>query len=151
MAIETSKITYGGDMMLFIGGEPMAFSSAAKLDVSLSTRDIGSKDSGFWEEKAAGKMSWSASSDALMCDSDITGTTKTYSDLYTAMLTRVPLTIVFATAAGTAPSWTISAVAGKSKFTGTGFITSLSMNAGDGDNGTYSVSFEGTGALELVA
>lgn len=47
MAIETNKITYGGDMMLFIEGEPMAFSSAAKLDVSLATRDIGSKDSGY--------------------------------------------------------------------------------------------------------
>ena len=57
MAIETNKINYGGDIMLFIEGEPMAFSSAAKLDISLATRDIGSKDSGYWEEKAASKMS----------------------------------------------------------------------------------------------
>lgn len=146
---ETSKITYGGDMMLFIEGSPIAFSSAAKLDISLKTRDIGSKDSGFWDEKAAGKMSWTASSDSLMSDT-LTGNSNTYSELYTAMLTRVPVTIVFATAAGTAPDFTVSAVAGKTKFTGSGFITSLSMNAPDGDNASYSVSFEGTGALVMA-
>jgi len=150
MAVETSKITYGGDMMLFVATKPVAFSSAAKLDISLKTRDIGSKDSGHWDEKAAGKMSWTASSDALMCD-DLTGTgNSTYSDLFTAMETRTPLAIVFATAAGTAPDFTISAVAGKSKFTGSGFITSLSMNAPDNESATYSISFEGTGALVMA-
>lgn len=150
MAIETNKINYGGDIMLFIDGEPMAFSNSAKLDISLTTRDIGSKDSGYWEEKAAGKMSWTASSDALMADSSLVGTTKTYNELFTAMATRQPIDVVFATAAGTAPSWTISAVAGKTKFTGEGFITSLSMNAPDGENASYSISIEGTGALVMA-
>ena len=86
-----------------------------------------------------------------MADSNIVSTSNTYSDLYTAMLTRVPLTLVFATATGTSPDFTASAVAGKTKFTGSGFITSLSMNAPDGDNASYSVSFEGTGALVMVA
>jgi hypothetical protein len=95
-------------------------------------------------------MSWTASSDALMCD-DLTGTgNSTYTDLYTAMETRTPLTLVFASTAGTAPDYTVSAVVGKSKFTGSGFITSLSMNASDGDNATYSISFEGTGALVMA-
>jgi len=85
-----------------------------------------------------------------MCD-DLTGTgNSTYSDLFTAMETRTPLAIVFATAAGTAPDFTISAVAGKSKFTGSGFITSLSMNAPDNESATYSISFEGTGALVMA-
>ena len=96
-------------------------------------------------------MSWTMSTDALMSDSNIVTTAHSYSDLYTAMLTRVPLTLVFATATGTTPDFTASAVAGKTKFTGSGFITSLSMNAADGDNATYSVSFEGTGALVMVA
>ena len=47
MAIETSKIQYGCDVMLFMAGLSVAFSNAAKLDISLKTRDIGSKDSGF--------------------------------------------------------------------------------------------------------
>ena len=85
-----------------------------------------------------------------MADTSLVGTTNTYSELFTAMSTRTPIDVVFATAAGTAPSWTISAVVGKTKFTGTGFITSLSMNAPDGDNATYSVSIEGTGALVMA-
>ncbi len=85
-----------------------------------------------------------------MCD-DLTGTgNSTYSDLFTAMETRTPIAIVFAATAGTAPDFTVSAVVGKTKFTGSGFITSLSMNAPDGDNATYSISFEGTGALVMA-
>lgn len=94
-------------------------------------------------------MSWSASSDALMCDA-LTGNSNTYADLFTAMTGRTPVDIVFATVAGTAPEYTVSAVVGKTKFSGTGFITSLSMNAPDGDNATYSISFEGTGALVMA-
>lgn len=151
MPIETNKIQYGGDVMVFMGGTPIAFSNSAKLDISLKTRDIGSKDSGYWDEKAAGKMSWTMSSEALMADSNLTSTSNTYSDMFTAMLTRTPLTLVFATATGTSPDWTASSATGKTKFTGSGFITSLSMNASDGDNATYSISFEGTGALVMVA
>lgn len=150
MATETSKIQYGGDIMLFIEDAPLAFSTSAKLDISLKTRDIGSKDSGNWDEKAAAKMSWTASTDALMTDSGLVGTTNTIDELYTAMIARTAVDVVFATATGTSPSWTPSAVAGKKKFTGTGFITSLSLNAADGDNATYSVSIEGTGALVMA-
>lgn len=147
MAIQTDKITYGGDMMLFLNGEPIAFSTSAKLDISLKTRDIGSKDSGAWDEKAAGKLGWTASSDALMSESGLTGTTGEFSALYGYMFSRTKITFVFATAQGTAPTFSPVTTGTKTRFEGSGFITSLSLNAPDGDNATYSVSFEGTGAL----
>lgn len=231
MAVETNKINYGGDIMLFVNGTPLAFSSTAKIDVTLKTRDVGSKDSGYWDEKAAAKLSWTASSDALMTDSDLvgnapvtvvgaasiaagaailtvvgagfvagdigrgvtvvgagvagsdlvtvisaytsstvvtlatnasttisasaskfkwSGNTFTYSTLYTLMQNRNPVFMVFASATGTAPNWTASTTVGKSKFSGTGIITSLSMNAPDADNGSYSFSMEGTGALTQI-
>ena len=137
-------------MMLFVATKPVAFSTAAKLDISLKTRDIGSKDSGYWDEKAPSKMSWTASSDALMCD-DLTGTgNSTIADLYTAMEARTPVALVFATKTGTSPDYTASAVAGKTKFSGSGYITSLSLSAPDNDSATYSISFEGTGALVMA-
>ena len=46
MGYDTTKINYGGDIMLFIDDSPLAFSSAAKIDATLKTRDITSKDSG---------------------------------------------------------------------------------------------------------
>lgn len=155
MGLDTSKIQYGGDLMLFatlsgVTAQPIAFSSAAKLDVSMKTRDIGSKDSGNWDEKAAGKLSWNMSTDALMADSTVSGTTAVYSELYTSMISRLPITVAFAATAGTAPAWTISAVAGKKKFSGLAYITSISLNAPDGDNASYSISLEGTGALVMA-
>lgn len=149
MAIETNKITYGGDMMVFVAAKPIAFSTSAKLDITLGTRDIGSKDSGIWDEKAAAKISWSASTDALMTDGNLLGNTTTYGALYTLMVARTAITMVFGTATGTPPAWTVSAAAGKTKFTGQAYITSISMNADDGSNGSFSVSLEGTGELGL--
>lgn len=231
MPIETNKINYGGDIMLLVNGSPLAFSTGAKLDVTLKTRDVTSKDSGYWEEKAASKLSWTASSEALMADSDLVGnapvtlagaasitsgsaaltvvgagftstdigrsvtiigagvgatdlvttistytnatqvtlaatagttltasaskfkwnqSTQAYSSLYTLMQNRTPITMVFASIMGAAPNWVASTAVGKSKFTGTGIITSLSMNASDGDNATYSFSMEGTNSLTQI-
>lgn len=309
MAIQTDKINYGGDMMIFADGSPLAFSTSAKIDVTLKTRDIGSKDSGVWDEKAASKLSWTASSDALMSDSDLAnaiptvvvtglltttagnntitvvgagfaatdvgrvvkiiagisagvdlittissyinatqvtlttapsmtiagiaskfvwnvvattaamvqgsttltmgvstfvagdvgksvtvigagangtdlittivsqaGTTAVlataastavvaaankfvwnayttaYSTLYSLMTLKLPIEIVFATAvvSGTTPIQTASYAAGKTRLSGYGYITSLSMNAPDADNGTYSISIEGTGTLNIL-
>jgi len=155
MAIETSKINYGGDMMLFVNasgstGQPLGFSTNAKFEITLKTRNVGSKDSGNWDESAAGKMSWSASSDALVAEGLVTATgLQTYDELYTMMISRVPIVFVFGSATGTAPAWTVSAVAGKKKFSGMAFITSLSVNAPDGDNASYSINLVGTGALVM--
>jgi len=225
---ETNKLNYGGDMLIFVNGTPIAFSKNSKLDISLKTRDVGSKDSGVWDEKAAGKQSWGASADGLMADgligagpvivtataaittgtatltmgsatfvagdvgktvkvlgagatggdllttilayvsaTSVTlatnalttlaataskfiwvgGTLNAYSTLVLAMNTRQPIPIIFATATGTAPSWTVSSVAGKTKYNGNGFITSISMNAPDADTASFSISIEGTGEL----
>lgn len=73
--------------------------------------------------------------------------TYAYSSLYTLMTNRTPVAMAFASAMGIAPTWVASTTVGKSKFAGYGIITSLSMNAPDADNGSYSFSMEGTGAL----
>lgn len=151
MAIETSKITYGGDMMFFISNKPIAFSTSAKLDVTMGTRDVGSKDSGNWDEKAPAKINWSASTDALMTDNNLAVTTTTYAQLFNLMKARLPITMVFATMKGVPAAQVIdNTTVGKVSFTGTGIITSISMNADDGANGTYSVAFEGTGELGVT-
>lgn len=153
MATETEKIQYGGDMMLFVGsGEskfPIAFSTSQKLDVSMSTREISSKDSGYWTDRAASKLDWNASSDALYTDV-LTSTTGVNSvdELYTLMTSRTAINVVFAAKTGTVPNWTVDAT--KKNFTGKGYITSLSVNAPNEDNTTYSITIEGTGALVMV-
>jgi len=63
MATENGKLAYGGDMMIFLSALPIAFTTSAKLEIKLATRDISSKDSGYWKEKLGGRLEWSASSD----------------------------------------------------------------------------------------
>jgi len=149
MATETGKLAYGGEMMLFLAGYPIAFSTAAKLEIKLGTRDISSKDSGYWKEKLAGRLEWSASSDALYTEVLVgTATTTSYDELYALMIARAAITCVFGATTGTGGAQTNDAT--KKKYTGSVIITSLNANAPDGETVSYSVSLEGTGALVMA-
>ena len=149
---QISAIQYGGDMMLFVASgatvQPLAFSTSAKIDITLKTRDVGSKDSGYWDETAAGRFNWNVSSDQLYAYA-ATGTTQTYAKLYAMMLARVPINIGFGVKAvgSVSPSWTIATT---DKFTGQILITALSITAGDNANATYTMSGVGVGVLAFA-
>ena len=157
MVYDTSNIIYGGDLILFMGSGtaklPVAFSTSAKLSISMSTKDVTSKDSGYNTDKIAGRLDWNMSTDGLLSYAlAVDDALQTSIDeLYVLMLARKSINIVFATKSGASPDWTVSAVAvaGKKSFTGKGFITSIEQNA-DNDSATYSITIEGTGALTLA-
>ncbi len=149
MATEPTKIAYGGDMMLFLASLPIAFSTSAKLEIKLATRDIGSKDSGNWKEKLPGKLEFSASTDALYTEVlTATTTTTTHDELYALMIARTPIVMAFGATTGDAPAQTLLAT--KKNFTGSVYITAISVNAPDNETVSYSVSFEGTGSLVMA-
>ena len=141
------NVIFGTDLMLFRNQaeKPVALGAATscKLDVSVATLETSSKDSGKWVEKKAGKISWTASSENLCIFGE-------YRQLYEIMITREPVEIEFSTVANASVDgvpvggWTSKADGLK----GNAIITSISLNAPDGDNATYSVSFEGVGALK---
>lgn len=150
MATEPNKIAYGGDMMLFLADDPIAFSTSAKLEITTDTREISSKDSGYWKERLAGKHDWKAGSDALYTEVLAgTATTTSVDELYALMIARTSLTVVFGAATGAAGAQTVDGT--KKKFTGQAFITAISVNAPDNETTTYSISLEGTGALTQSA
>lgn len=148
MAVYNDYIQYGGDLMLFINSQPVAFSTSAKLSVSNKTREISTKDSGNWTEKKAGRYDWNASTDALY-NMSTTGTTMDIMDLYAIFTGGSAVTLSFACKTGTTPNWTVSSTV--KYFTGSAIITSFDFNASDGDSATYSISLEGTGALLMSA
>ncbi len=151
MATEPDKIEYGGDLMLFLGSTlPIAFSTDAKLSIKLATRDISSKDSGYWVERKAGRLDWSASSNALYTDV-LTGTatTTTIDELFALMIARTAIDLVFA-AVGVAAAPAQQPHLTKKKYSGKAIITGLEMNAPDGDNASYSITLEGAGALAIA-
>jgi len=152
MAIQTDKLQYGGSLMLFTGSGsaklPIGFSTSAKMEIKMSTRDISNKDSGNFKQKLGGKLEWSASSDALYSET-ITGTTQQdFGKLEVLMIARTPVNLVFAATSGTTPVFSVDAT--KRNLTGMALITSLSLNAPDGETPTYSVTFEGAGDLVMA-
>ena len=151
MGVDNSKIVYGGDMMIFLTSgatkTPVAFSTSAKLSLSVKTRDISSKDSGVWTDKLSGKLDWNVSTDGLLNFTPSGGTWGVES-LFAQMVGRAAVTVTFASTSGTAAGWTLDA--SKKNFTGQAIITSLEINASDGDNGSYSISLEGAGSLVIA-
>lgn len=136
----------GKDVMLFINGKAIALSTSCKLSLSTETIDTQSKDSGIWTEKDIKKLSWSMSSENLFsADENVNG----YDVLFDLMLKRKPVEVKFGIAGNAdadevpANGWTLPAA----PYSGKVLITSLELNAPDGDKATFSANFEGTGPL----
>jgi hypothetical protein len=150
-------IPYGGDMMIWItsGGTacPMAYTSAAKLSTSMKPRTRSHKDNGEWTDKVKGKYDWNGSTDSLMNFSTLSGSTFTgntfnVDDVYALYLAGELVNMTFGSKSGTSPSWTVSSSV--KKFSGTILITNMDFNANDGEDASYSMTFEGSGPLSLT-
>ena len=148
-----NKVINGGDLMLFIGGTSIAFATNHKLSISAETVETSSKDNGGkWVAKAVRKLSWNMSTENLY---SINGAGKTYDDLFAMMTGRQEIDAVFAlekdyeTKADEVPEagWTPITTG---QYKGKVVITSLELNAPNGDNATFTASFEGVGALSKV-
>lgn len=142
-----AKTVLGKDLMLFVDGKAIALATSCKLALSSETIDTQSKDSGIWTEKDIKKLSWNCSSENLFsADASADG----YDKLFALMLARKPISIKFGTPGNTDSNelpeagWMPPA---NGAYSGTALITSLELNAPDGDKATFSANFEGTGPL----
>lgn len=134
----TAEIGEGGIEVIVIqsgetldGQEPIAHSTSASISFNNDLRDITSKDSGGYQENAGGLRSFELSSDALQ---DINADLD-FKEFYDDVHERNEVIVRFAERD--------SGV----KWEGSGFISSLSMDAGVEENVTYSVSITGTGVV----
>ena len=138
-----NEIINGSDLMVFMGGKSIAYATSHSLTISAETNDVTSKDSGNgdWSSATVKKFSWECSTENLYSK-------EAYSQLYTAMIAKSPVTLVIDLKEGDTlqeQGWT--PVASGTGYTGSAIITSLEMTAPDGDNATFSATFTGTGAL----
>lgn len=102
------------------------------------------KDGGKWTSKAVSKLSWSLTTDNLYSVED-------FNALVNSWISREELTVAFAVCTNAdsdtglpADGWKMSG-----GYTGKVVITSITANAPDNDNATYSVTLEGTGLYRL--
>ena len=141
------KQVLGKDLMLFAGGKAIALATSCKIGMSAETIDTQSKDSGIWNEKDIKKLGWNCSSENLF-SADTDANSNTYDTLFAMMVARQPIDIAFGIPSNKADElpaagWTLPAAPYKGK----ALITSLELNAPDGDKATFSMSLDGTGPL----
>ena len=133
MAASTSVMN-STDVVLKVGSELVGKMTSASLSVTMATRDISTKDSAGWMEVLEGQKSWTLSGEGLVVYNN-TGKT-TPDEIYTLLSTRAVVVIQFG-----------SASSDEKYYTGSGFFTEFSTDAGVEDNATFSFSFQGTGVL----
>lgn len=145
----------GSDLMLFLKGDAedfvsIAFATSHSLSLSTETVEISSKDNGGkWTSKAARKRSWTVNTENLF---SLDGEGKNFADLFKLWSDGTEIDVVFnlekdyATKADEVPvgGWKPLTTG---QYKGKVIITSLEVNAPNGDNATYTATFEGVGAL----
>lgn len=143
-----SKIK-GQELMLFLGGKSIAYATSHTLEISGETADTSNKDEGGgdWATSEISKLSWTASSENLFSTD---GSGGTYDALFDYMIKKTPIDAVFGLKKETttdvpATGWTAATTG---VYEGKVVITSLSLNAPNGEYATYSVQFTGVGELK---
>tara|TARA_B100001093_G_scaffold18299_1_gene16590 strand:- start:152 stop:574 length:423 start_codon:yes stop_codon:yes gene_type:complete len=113
-------------------------STSASLSISREMRDSTTKDSQAFSQSLAGLVSWELSGDGFV---DFASDSALETDeLITQMLKG--------TGTNTDdPKVTVQFGVAGNFYTGSAFITSISLDAGVEENATYSISLQGTGSL----
>ena len=135
----SSNIVKGQELMLFQDGKSIAFATSHTLTITGNTTDISSKDHGFFTASALTSVTWEISAENLYTDA-------AFDKYFNAMVnTRQPIAGI---ADSDTESWT--APTEGCYYKGKAYITSLTANAANGDNATFSVTLSGVGKLEQV-
>ncbi len=119
-----------------VAGTTIAHLTSNSLTFDMSTRDASTKDSNGWKESLEGQKSFSGSAEGFFAENASYG----YEDLYDVFINR---TLVVVT-------WTTD-VTGDMEYSGSCYVTSLEKTDGLEESSTFSVSFEGTGAVTQTA
>lgn len=143
-------IIKGRNLMLFIDGKAIGYSTSHTLSINAEVKESSSKDYGrLWQCNEIGLLSWSATSENLM---SFSSSGIGYHQLVEFMFNRTPLQAVFSLTStpdlDNVPSggWGWEQKVGDG-FVGNVIITGIEVNAPNGENATFTVTFTGTGAL----
>lgn len=134
----------GTDLILKVastGGtvEPIAFSTSCSLEFTADEIDTTNKDSSGFKSITLGTRSFSLSTDALYQNEDV-NSSHGYKNFFDLLKNRTKIDFQF-----TVSNASSSDV--NQEYTGSCFITSLSVQGGTEDQATYSASFTGTGEI----
>lgn len=141
-----NKIIKGRDLMLFDSeGKSLAFATNHTLNITAETTDISSKDHGIWGATEVSKYTWEIQSENLYTEAG-------YANMFDKMLAGDSMTVKFGLKSTPTPpdAGVADSSAGTHYYTGDALITSLTANANNGDNATYSVTLTGVSPIKKV-
>ena len=121
----------GLDVLIKVGSTVVGGQRNASLEMSAETIDTTVKSTGGWAAKIPGIKSWTSSCDGVYFLDD-TG----LEAAQTAFMNGNEVKLEFSNSSGLA-------------YSGQAVITSMSVEAGQEDVVSYTISFEGTGALTV--
>ena len=123
----------GLDVLIKVGSTVVGGQRNASLEMSAETIDTTVKSTGGWAAKIPGIKSWTSSCDGVYFLDDAG-----LAAAQTAFMNGTEVKLEFSKASGLA-------------YSGQAVITSMSVEAGQEDVVSYTISFEGTGALTVGA
>lgn len=140
------KTLDGSDLILSVGGNALAWASECKVSTKAETGERTTKEtaSGKWGEKYVKKFSESISANGTVLISH-EGKGDTYDTLRAAMLKGEAIDGSYSTREGTTREGSTT-----KGYSGKYIITSLELEGKAGDDATYSVSLENSGAVSPV-
>ncbi len=135
----------GQNLRVMVGGKCIAMSTSAQFHISAELQDSSTKDStGDWQEQEVVGLSWDASCDALVTLTDNGTNGELATDLMSVMINKTPVTLTFDQTAGTNNRTGQNATIKRS---GSAYISDIQITAQNRQNSTFTVQFQGTGAL----
>lgn len=122
----------GLDVLIKVGSQVVGGQRNASLEMSAETIDTTVKSTGGWAAKIPGLKSWTSSCDGIYFLDD-----EGLAAAQTAFMNGTAVQLEFSNTDGLA-------------YSGQAVITSMSVEAGQEDVVSYTISFEGTGALTVA-
>lgn len=133
-----TNVINGSDLFVFMGGTVVAHGTSHTLTITRTNRLTSSKETGKYVSRKPGRLDITCTESGLM----VYGS---FEALEAAQDAQTPVTLTFG-------KKTVGNVLDTSETyaTGTFYIKSLELNAPDGDNATYTASFETAGTFNFT-
>ena len=140
----------GEAIQVFLSGQTLACATSCSVNISADDIDVSCKDSAGFNSTIPGRISWTVTSDNLFVVAD-------YTKLVNAMLNKTILDLTFAGVSNISGATTPDAdghvvpsggwTSADNLYHGKVTVSSIDMTADNGAVATYSVTFNGHGAL----
>lgn len=130
----SGQASLGLDLLIYIGSNPIGGQRGASYEMSAESIDISTKTTGAWKAKIGGAKEWTAECEGVFFFDEVG-----FEAAKTAFRAGTPVQLKF----------TKRNEPQKGE-QGNAIITSIAIDAPYDDAMTYSISFEGAGALESI-